>query len=359
VSASDAALDIITLWSAHTYVFRAFSQTPRLALLSMTPGCGKSLIQKLLKRFCQGPGGQGIKASRMTEAALYALIEQSDPRPTLMLDETDTWWSPTTRKGENMRGILDDGADCDGQVWRVLKGLATPFNVYAPVCFAGIGRLPATLMDRSIVIIMKKPAGKRLAALMEWEPELFAGEAGELRAAVEAFMMERVGEFTLTPSMPKDLVLRSRQKWKPLFSIAELAGEGWPARVAKAYKELELGASASPLVAPAEELLAAICANVPETGWMTSTELIGVLRKVREEDGLLDWAIWLDNDFTAARVIGDVLGRNYQIRSGSFRRPVPPPGKGSVVRRGYKLEDFHAWADALPPEALREVGRGR
>jgi hypothetical protein len=71
------------------------------------------------------------------------------------MDEVDTF----LRDRDDLRGVLNAGHDRDAaKVPRCVGDEHQPrvFNVWAPVAFAGIGRQHDTLMDRSIVIEMKR-----------------------------------------------------------------------------------------------------------------------------------------------------------------------------------------------------------
>src|SRR5438445_67619 len=91
----------------------------------------------------------------------YLPAQQSGP-PTLLVDEADTiFGSPKmAEKNEEMRGLLNAGHQRDRYVLRVVGNDHTPrkFYTFAMAAIAGIGDLPDTIMDRSIVIRMRRRA---------------------------------------------------------------------------------------------------------------------------------------------------------------------------------------------------------
>lgn len=66
-----------TLWSLHTHVFSNFMVSPRLALTSPKPGCGKTTFLDVLALLCQ----RGKRIDYTTAAALYRGIDRHRPLP--------------------------------------------------------------------------------------------------------------------------------------------------------------------------------------------------------------------------------------------------------------------------------------
>src|SRR5713101_9105097 len=84
----------------------------------------------------------------MRDRTLCRVVDQH--HPTLLLDEVDTYLP----QAEDLRGLLNAGhkrgacayrCEGDGKAVRA-------FNAFAPAALAGIGSLPATLRDRSVLI---------------------------------------------------------------------------------------------------------------------------------------------------------------------------------------------------------------
>jgi len=86
--------------------------------------------------------------SNISSAALYRVIEKG---PTLLVDEAD-FFLPDN---EELRGVLNSGhTRATAFVLRVNRetGEVERFSTWAPKALALIGKLPATLSDRSVIV---------------------------------------------------------------------------------------------------------------------------------------------------------------------------------------------------------------
>src|SRR5262249_8711135 len=104
---------------------------------------GKTTLRDVCAEFVARP----ILTENTTCAVLFRLV--SAQFPTLLADEYDSW----IKDNEELRGLLNAGHRrgaivhrCEGEDNEV-RG----FAVFAPVMLGGIGALPGTLHDRSIV----------------------------------------------------------------------------------------------------------------------------------------------------------------------------------------------------------------
>ena len=148
----------VTLWAAHTHLVGAFESTPRLALLSPEKQCGKSRTLELLELLTAG-------AETLSDASPAYLYRRIGAGPvTILLDEADAIWKrgKSDETAEALRSIVNAGHRRSATVGRVeMNGQAaklTRFRVYAPAAIAGIGNLPDTIMDRAVVIRMRRRA---------------------------------------------------------------------------------------------------------------------------------------------------------------------------------------------------------
>lgn len=105
-----------------------------------------------------------------TPAAVFRSITEEPP--TLLVDEADTLFGTpkmaekNAEKNEEMRGLLNAGHQRGRYMLRVIGNDHTPhrFPTFAMATLAGIGELPDTVMDRSIVIRMRRRAdGERVS----------------------------------------------------------------------------------------------------------------------------------------------------------------------------------------------------
>ena len=102
-----------------------------------------------------------LAAASLTPAVLYRVVEAY--APTILVDEADTFLA----EQDELRGILNAGHDRHSAVVpRCVGDDFEPkvFHVFGAVAIAAIGKLPDTLMDRSVVIEMKRKAPAREAA---------------------------------------------------------------------------------------------------------------------------------------------------------------------------------------------------
>jgi putative DNA primase/helicase len=180
---------------------------------------------------------RAAKTDNATPAALFRTIATS--RPTFLVDELDTF----IRDNEALRGILNSGHQHDGYVSRCVGDDYAPqdFATFAPVALAAIGTLPGTILDRSIIIRMKrKLANEDVAPLRRRE----VGALAPVRQRITRWIadnLERLraaNESDVGPDAPSSLDDRATDNWEPLLAIADLAGPGWAHRARTAAVEL-------------------------------------------------------------------------------------------------------------------------
>jgi putative DNA primase/helicase len=150
------AADAMALWTAHTHVFNAFVHTPRSSLCSPEEQCRKTLLLDVLAALVPRP----LRTESITPAVLFRLVELH--RPVLLLDEVDTYMISSDELWGSLNAGHKRGAKayrCEGNSNEV-RG----FNAFAPAVLAGIGTLPGTLYDRSLIIrLMRAKPGDLLA----------------------------------------------------------------------------------------------------------------------------------------------------------------------------------------------------
>jgi len=110
------------------------------------------------------------------------------------------------------------------------------FSTWAPTCVAGIGQVPDTVADRSVVIRLERKlhmqSVKRLRARD-------GGELHELARGIARFVADSEQRLRHDqPDVPKELNDRARDAWEPLIEIADIAGGDWPERARNAAMTL-------------------------------------------------------------------------------------------------------------------------
>ncbi|MBA2408337.1 MAG: DUF3631 domain-containing protein [Gammaproteobacteria bacterium] len=144
----DGAADALALWTVHTHVYTAFEYTPRLNVNGPDKNCGKTLLLDVLKTLI----AKGLRTENVSTAVLFRLTDSDTP--SLLIDECDSF----LRDNEELRGALNAGQKRGGVFLRCEgdSNKVRAFKTFAPVALAGIGSLPGTLADRSIIIHMQR-----------------------------------------------------------------------------------------------------------------------------------------------------------------------------------------------------------
>ncbi|WP_430625658.1 DUF3631 domain-containing protein [Streptomyces sp. NBC_01264] len=220
---SAEALTAVALWVAATHLQTAWQHAPRLAVVGPAKRCGKSRLLDVITETVHDP----LVTVNASAAAIFRSITATPP--TLLVDEADTLFgsAKVAEKNEEMRGLLNAGAQRGRPTLRVSgpNHEVTKFPTFAMAALAGIGDLPDTIMDRSVVIRMRRRRpGESVAAFRSARdiPGLNA-----VRDRLAAWLTPLHSEATgLQPSMPVED--RAADTWEPLVAVADLAGGPWP-----------------------------------------------------------------------------------------------------------------------------------
>jgi putative DNA primase/helicase len=220
----DHARDACALWVVHTYLTDRFLISPRLGVRSPTKGCGKTLLLDVLDRVV----ARSLPTANVTAAAIFRVIEAH--QPTLLVDEGDTF----IFNNDELRGVLNSGHRKGGAVLRTCGDDHEPrsFATYAPCVIALIGALPDTLHDRAVTIDLKRrlPSEK----VEPYRPDR-AGHLDVLARKAARWANDHADRIaTVDPAMPKGIVNRAADNWRPLLAIADVAEGEWPERARKA-----------------------------------------------------------------------------------------------------------------------------
>lgn len=229
------------LWTLYSYCYEAFDMSPILAIESATPRCGKTTLLSIIGRLVY----RGISASNISPAAIYRFIESQ--RPTLLMDEADAW----LRGNEEARSVLNSGHTraaaivirCEGD-----DSKPKPFSTWCPKVIALIGKLPPTLLDRSIrIALQRKLSTDKLERYSQDKASVVLDEVRRqcLRWKRDNFAALRAWD----GFMPDGLNDRACDNWRTLVAIADLAersrrqecgpdAELWSALARSAAREL-------------------------------------------------------------------------------------------------------------------------
>ncbi len=226
LSLTEGAASAMTLWAVHTHLMDEVRHTPRLALVSPMPGCGKTKALKILSRLAHNC----ILSSNASPAAFFRSNNPAT-HPTFLLDEGDTF----LKADSEWPNVLNSGFEPNSPVLRCVGENFTPkaFHTFAAVAIATIGELGSnSLESRAIIIRMRraKPNDRTDKITGSTEKEL-----QQLSDRLQAWLKKYRPQFKdAEPDMPKSFCGRVADKWRILLAIAEHAGGTWPERARRA-----------------------------------------------------------------------------------------------------------------------------
>jgi hypothetical protein len=229
--------DILAAYVLHTYALDAFDVTPYIIVLSPSKQCGKSLLLEVMRDLVRW----GALGSVVSAAWIYRRVGVKDisKRPALIVDEIDSIFSQTTELTDSLRGVINAGNRRGGTIGRATRdGNAEDIEVFSAKIMAGIdiGRLPPTIVDRSIPIrLERKQTSTRLA---RYKSQTLVAELKDLRHRLNAWARANVGTLAALPDPAEldHLSDRQRDAWEPLVWIADTAGPEWARRLRAASK---------------------------------------------------------------------------------------------------------------------------
>jgi hypothetical protein len=338
---SPQAADAVTLWTAATHAQPAWEHAPRLAVISPLKRCGKSRLLDVVAETCHAP----LITINATIAAVVRSIG-ADP-PTLLVDEADTLWG--TRKqadaNEDLRGLLNAGHQRNRPMlrWDVTSRTAEQLDTFAMALLAAIGELPDTIMDRAVVVRMRRRApGEQVDP---YRTRRDAPPLNQLRDRLATWARAHLRELQqAAPAMP--LEDRAADSWEPLIAIADLAAGDWPARArdaaatmtqAEAQQEEDTSASV--------RLLADLRQIFTDVEALYTSTILEALHQLEDAP----WADWYGHPLTT-RELAKLL-RPYQVESKNVREQ----GTGQP-RKGYARADLRdAWARYVPLHPLHPL----
>jgi putative DNA primase/helicase len=278
-------------------------------------------------------------------------------RPTLIADEVDSWLSD--EKSE-LRGIFNAAHWRAGAVIPRCVGDAHEvelFNVFGAKLIAMIGRPSPTMLSLSITITLRrKTAQERVEPLRE---DRLRDDLALLRQRWRRWALDHLDALrSHEPTMPAGLpVNRASDNWRPLLSIADLAGGEWPAQGHAAALALS-GVRVSEDEPVNVALLADVQAVFRERGapeYLSSEEIIAALKVLPGSQ----WADWnKGRGLTPAQLASRL--RDFGTPAGLRTRKTRLDAT-KTAQRWHRLDFLDAWsryttADAEHPEQTNESG---
>lgn len=330
------AAEAIALWVVVTYVYDLFAVSPILAIVSPEKRCGKTTLLSLLSLLVAHP----LPASNITPAALFRTVEKY--RPTVLIDEADSFF----KDNDELRGIVNSGhTKATAFVIRTVGDAFEPkrFHTFCPKAFAAIGKMPETILDRSIVVAMRRRI--KTERVTRIRIDHLRNELAELVAKIARWARDHADELRgLDPDVPGELNDREADSWRPLFAVAVAVGGAWTTKARDSA--LELSGLESDDVGPSVQLLADLRTlfREREVSRLPTAEVVEYLVKLDDRP----WPAWNRGRPIAPPQLATLL-RRFKIKPKALRSP-------SHVFKGYEEAQFlDAWSRYLPPERLHRL----
>lgn len=332
---SDEHYWALTLWIAFCYSIPEFDFAPRLCFWSPEKRCGKSLALEVVSHLLPNP----LVTSSISSASLFRILDR-DKTKVILIDESDTVFGNRgdKEKAEALRQLLNASFKRGLSVLRCEGNNFEPkeFHIFAPIALAGIGTnaIPETVADRAIMVEMRRMLPNE--RITEFESDEVEEIFNPIKEKLEAFARSNESLYrTLRPELPREsLNARARDLWKPLYKVAECAGEEWIRKVRIASVALSAGEVEPEEASHSLRLLSDIREVLREDEVRISTrDLLERLRDLEESP----WAYW--EKFNPS-VLAQLL-KNYGVKPSRF-------GGGKV--RGYYRKSFEdPWIRYLDP----------
>lgn len=293
---------LIAAWIVHAHAHECADISPILCLTSPEKRCGKSTTASVVAALVPKP----MHVINVSPAVVFRVIEAE--KPTLIIDEGDSF----LKDNEDMRGLLNGGHDRrTAYVWRSVGDDHEPrrFRVWGPKVVAMIGRPSDTIMDRSILVRLRR---KR----PEDKVDRFSARTGDALAPLARKAARWAADNSIRlshadPALPDDLNDRAQDNARPLCAIADAAGGSWPQRLRDALVATSRQETEDEPASPGVLLLTDIADILDRWKGHTigSRELLNELTV--DDEG--PWAEWRRGDPITARGIAKLL-KEFGIR---------------------------------------------
>ena len=329
----DAHYWALTLWIAFCYSIPQFDHAPRLCFWSPEKRCGKSLALEVVSHLLPNP----LMTSSISSASLFRILDRDNSK-VILIDESDTVFGRNgdKEKAEALRQLLNASFKRGQSVIRCEPPKYEPreFKIFAPIALAGIGTsaIPETVADRALMIEMRRMLPNE--QILEFESDEVEKYFFPIKEKLQNFATENESRYReLRPELPREsLNPRARDLWKPLYKVAECAGEEWIKKALLASVALSSGES-DPEEASLSLRLLSDTREVFTEDQITTKDLIERLRGLEESP-------WAYLERFNPSVLAHLL-KNYSIK--------PKPFSGGKVRGYYRKSFEDPWNRYLDP----------
>jgi hypothetical protein len=327
----------IALWTMLAHVIEQVETAAFLAITSPEKRSGKTRLMEVMDLVLPRPW----RCVSTSESALFRYLASRNP--TLMLDEVDAIFGPkAAAHHEPIRAILNAGNRRGTTVARVVgegkKMKVEDFPIFGPKVLAGIGKLPDTIEDRSIIVrLERRPPGVTVERFRSRDATALAAP---LREALQDLSLT-VDIRDARPAIPDALDDRAQDGWEPLLAIADAAGGAWPKRARLAavalsgFREPEDESFGIQLLSDLRTIFAERAVDR-----IATTDVLDALKGIEESP----WSDYRDGRPLAAHGLARLL-RPFGVHPRLERI-------GSRVARGYARDDLaDPWSRYLAPSA--------
>lgn len=315
--------EALALWTIFSYGIDISNIAPKLLVYSPEKRCGKTTLLDVLMNLIWTP----LPASNISPAAIFRTIDSIDC--SLVIDEADTFINNTPE----ISGIINSGhRKSSASVIRLVGDDHMPksFSTWAPTVIAMIGKPADTIVDRSIMIEMRrKKPDEDIQRLILHKAEK---PLGIIAQKIKRWMQDNFDALVKYESeVPQELNDRAMDNWRPLLAIADQIGGRVPetARLAamtlsQENKDEENGSKGTILLGDVKELL-----SKRPLDRISTEDLMFALINMEDRP----WSEWNRGKAITARQISTLL-KPYKIKSKTMRF-------GYETKKGYEVEQFN------------------
>ena len=331
---SEDQLTILVLWAVYTWGYGCFSTATYLDIRSPEPQCGKTRCLELLSAFCCDPMFTTGSAAPTLMEQLISMERALEANPNvnglhavLLLDDSEHTFSAGER--QPLVALLNSGITENAKYLCRLQQKKTFTAFFYPKAFAGNHRLPHSLAQRCIPIVLQRKklsqSVKRLS-LQRAYPQTRPLAQWIERWVAQNMRPLQIAALNPPAGIPAHWSARQQDAAEPLLHVADAIGGLWPEKARAAFRAI-FGAShfSDPvqLLQDVREIFAA--KNNPEH--ITTADLLSALTALDHRS----WGAWTGKS-------GKLLARHL-ARFGIFARKIRTGPDKDL--RAYLLSDFH------------------
>ena len=229
-------LDVLTLWTVHTFLLSVLPCSPRLIIDSLLYGAGKTTTLEHIENL----GHETVIASGIGSPALIPRMVSAagDESITLLIDEADRTLDPKKDGVGDLMAVINSGSK-HGATRPVLvpdkdKGWkAEAMPTYCAVAMAGNApALPDDTRSRSLYVYLL-PAYDDDIDETDWvSDDTLTTAAQSLADQIAQWASDNADLVkSMKPHLPEGCKGRTKERWVSLAKIAAVAGSDWPDRV--------------------------------------------------------------------------------------------------------------------------------